>query len=364
MTLADVIAAIIWLGISAYAVFGGADFGGGIWDLVAGGPNRGRRPRALIERAIGPVWEANHVWLIFVLVYLWTAFPEPFVSMATSLWIPLTLAALGIIFRGSGFAFRKWANTVARQRTYGAMFAGASALTPFFFGTVAGAVASGRVPLGNAEGDPIRSWINPTSILGGVMAVVACAYLAAVLLTREAVLDESPDLVEYFRARSLLSGVVAGVVAAAGIFVLWADAPALFEGLTSPLGVALIAASALAGIASLFFLYRRRFLAARPAAAFAIVAVLWGWGAGQYPWVLQDIASVDVHAASDPVLWAMIVAFAVAALLVAPSLVWLYRLTQRRSLGEGDVREDSTEAMMGDLNRHEGPRLGYRREPS
>ncbi len=187
--LPNTVIAIIWIGISAYAVFGGADFGAGAWDLVAGGPEKGRRARALIEQAIGPVWEANHVWLIFVLVYLWTAFPEAFVSIGTTMWIPLTLAALGIIFRGSGFAFRKWADTVGRQRFYGAAFAGASVLTPFFLGTVAGGVASGRVPLGNAAGDTIRSWLNPTSIFGGVMAVVATSYVAAVLITREADLD-------------------------------------------------------------------------------------------------------------------------------------------------------------------------------
>lgn len=349
MDLADVIAAIIWLGISAYAVFGGADFGGGIWDLVAGGPDKGRRPRSTIEEAIGPVWEANHVWLIFVLVYLWTAFPEAFVSIATTMWIPLTLAALGIIFRGSGFAFRKWADTVGRERMFGASFAGASALTPFFLGTIAGGVASGRVPVGNAAGDPVTSWLNPTSLLGGAMAVVACAYLAAVLLTREATLDGDHAMAEYFRRRGLVAGAVAGLVAGAGIAVLRADAPSLFAGLTSPVGIVFMAASAIGGLASLWLLVRRRFLLARPAAALATVAVLWGWGAGQYPWVLEDVAHIDDYAASDPVLWAMIVAFGVAGVLAVPALVWLLRLTQVRALGEGPVRPDSTEALMNRL---------------
>lgn len=344
--LANVVAAIIWLGISTYAIFGGADFGGGIWDLLAGGPERGRRPRQLIERAIGPVWEANHVWLIFILVYLWTAFPEPFISLATTLWIPLLFAAFGIIFRGSGFAFRKWANTVERQRRYGAMFAGASALTPFFLGTVVGAIASGRVPLGNAAGDPWLSWLTPTSILGGAMAVVVCAYLASVLLTREAMLDDDVELSQYFRIRGLISGVLAGVVAAVGVFVLAVDAPSLFEGLTSPRGIVIMTLSALGGSASLWLLHTRRFVAARPAAALATVAVLWGWGSAQYPWVLGDMASIDDHVASDPVLWAMIVAFIFAGVLVVPSLVWLYRLTQTRSLVEDDIRPDSTEALL------------------
>lgn len=344
--LVNVMAGIIWVGISAYAVFGGADFGGGAWDLIAGGPEKGKRPRGLIERTIGPVWEANHVWLIFVLVYLWTAFPEPFVSITTTMWIPLLLAAFGIIFRGSGFAFRKWADTVGGQRLYGAWFAGASVLTPFFLGTIAGGVASGRVPLGNAQGDPWTSWLNPTSLLGGVLAVVACAYLAAVLLTREAVLDDDEELAGYFRQRALVAGVAAGAVASLGVGVLAVDSPMLFDGLTSPRGLILVGASAAGGLGSLWLVWTRRYLAARPAAALATVTVLWGWGAGQYPWVLEGEARLSDYAASDPVLWAMVGAFVGAALLAVPSLLWLFRLTQTRSLSEGDVRPESTEDLM------------------
>jgi len=346
--LANAIVAMIWMGISAYAVFGGADFGAGAWDLVAGGPEKGRRARALIEQAIGPVWEANHVWLIFVLVFLWTAFPEAFVSIGTTMWIPLTLAALGIIFRGSGFAFRKWADTVGRQRFYGAEFAGASVLTPFFLGTVAGGVASGRVPLGNAVGDTFGSWLNPTSIFGGVMAVVATAYVAAVLITREADLDHDAEMADYFRTRALITGTIAGALSIVGIFILANDAPGLFRGLTSARGIVLLAISAVAGLASLYLLYRRHYFAARPAAALATVSVLWGWGAGQYPWLLADQVTIAQAAASDRVLWALVIAFVVAGLLAIPALLWLYRLTQSRRLGEGEMRADSTEALMRD----------------
>lgn len=344
--LANAVAGIIWLGISAYAIFGGADFGGGIWDLIAGDAEKGRKPRALIERAIGPVWEANHVWLIFVLVFLWTAFPEPFVSIATTLWIPLTLAALGIIFRGSGFAFRKWADTSSRERWYGAWFAGASMITPFFFGAIAGGVASGRVPLGNAEGNPYTSWLNPTSLMGGTLAVVACAYLAAVLLTREATLDGDTAMAEYFRYRGLLAGIAAGAIAIGGIFILAKDSPSLFDGFASIRGVVLLATSAIGGIASIWLLANRRYVLARPAAALATVSILWGWGAGQYPWILEGTAKIDDYAAADPVLQALIVAFIVSAILVIPSLLWLYRLTQVRALGEGTIRPDSTEALL------------------
>src|SRR4051812_6073524 len=181
----DVAAVILFAGVVAYAVLAGADFGAGFWDLTAGGAERGRRPRGLIDRSIGPVWEANHVWLIFCLVVLWTAFSSAFAAIMTTLFVPLGLAAFGIVLRGSGFAFRKVAVRTSAQRAAGATFAISSVVTPFFLGTIAGGIASGRVPSAGS-GDPLKSWLNPTSILGGTLAVVVCAYLAAVFLTSEA----------------------------------------------------------------------------------------------------------------------------------------------------------------------------------
>lgn len=348
--LADVVLVIIWVGLSAYAVFGGADFGAGMWDFVAGGPERGARPRALIEKVIGPVWEANHVWLIFVLVYLWTAFPEPFAAIASTLWIPLTLAAFGIIFRGAGFAFRKWASSLESARVFGAAFAGASILTPFFLGTVAGAVASGRVPMGNASGDPWSSWLNPTSLLGGVMAVVACAFLAAVLLTREAHAERDEGMVEYFRRRALAGGVVGGVVALLGIVVLRSDARSLFDGLTADLGLAVIALSGIGGAASLWLMWSRRYVLARVAAVTATVSVLWGWGVGEYPNILPGFATVEETAASNAVLWSMIVAFVLAGLIAVPALVYLLALTQRGDLIDtGSAAGGSTQQLLDRL---------------
>lgn len=345
--LAELLLVIIWVGVSAYGVFGGADFGAGIWDLTAGGPAQGARPRKLIEKVIGPVWEANHVWLIFVLVYLWTAFPEPFASIASSLWIPLMLAAFGIIFRGSGFAFRKWAITLSGARAFGAAFAGASLVTPFFLGAVAGGVASGRVPLGNAAADPWSSWINPTSLLGGTLAVIACAFLAAVLLTREAVVAGDEEMGEYFRVRALGSGAAAGAVAFIGIFVLRSDAPALFDGLTSLRGLAFLAISAAGGVAALWLVWTRRFVLARPAAVAATVAVLWGWAAGQYPDILPGSATIEQTAASTPVLWAQIVAFLLAGLIAVPALVYLLALTERGDLqDEGSAKGGSTQQLL------------------
>lgn len=347
MTLANTVIAVIWLGIIAYAVFGGADFGAGIWDLFAGGPERGQGPRALLERSIGPVWEANHVWLIFVLVYLWTGFPEAFVSIMTTLYIPMMLAGFGIVLRGSSFAFRKWAPQLRYRRMLGIGFAASSLLTPFFFGTVAGGVASGRVPLGNAAGDPWTSWLNPTSMLGGSLAVVVSAYIAAVLAARDAARSDRIDLASYFRTRALVAGIAAGVVALLGIFVIAADAPVLFDGLTDAYGGVIVLVSIVAGTTSLVAIYRRKRQLSRVAAVAATVSILWGWGAGQYPWLLPGVLTIEEGAAPDTVLVALLIAFVGAAFLAVPALVWLYVLTDRGALDTArPVRSDTSDAML------------------
>jgi cytochrome d ubiquinol oxidase subunit II len=296
MTLANVVAAAMFGGITLYALLAGADFGAGFWDLVAGNAERGAPTRALIEQSIGPVWEANHVWLIFVLVTLWTGFPSAFAPIMSTLYVPLTLAAVGIILRGAAFAFRKASRTLRSRRIYGAAFASSSVITPYFLGSVVGGVASGRVPAGARTGDVFTSWLNPTSVLGGAMAVIVCAFLAAVYLAADADRREKPDLAVMFRRRSIGAGIAAGIVAAVGVVVLHADAPDLFHGLTHR-GAPLIAASALAGAMTLVLLVRRRFAMARYVAALAVVAVLWGWAAGQYPWMLEHELTIKAAAA-------------------------------------------------------------------
>src|SRR5215471_13834257 len=203
MSLADLVAAVLLLAVTAYAVLGGADFGAGFWDLVAGGSREGAEPRALINRAVSPVWEINHVWVIFCLVLLWTAFPPAFGSIMTTLSIPISLALLGIVLRGAGFAFRHEAGRLSGQRLLGAVFAVSSVLTPFFFGAAIGGIISGRVPVGNAAGNAVTSWLNPTSVFVGVLAVVAAAYLAAVFLVTDAHRLADPDLENYFHARAI-----------------------------------------------------------------------------------------------------------------------------------------------------------------
>src|SRR3954468_9924657 len=199
-------AVVLFIGILAYAVFGGADFGAGFWDLIAGGAERGARPRGVIEHAIGPVWEANHVWLIFVWVVLWTCFPVAYASITLTVFVPLTIAAFGIVLRGSGFAFRKTVTRTSSKRNFGAAFALSSVLVPYCLGAVVGAIASGRVPAGGKAGDPWDSWVNPTSVLAGVLAVCVAAFLAGFFLVRDAGRLADDTMVTYFRRRAAAAG--------------------------------------------------------------------------------------------------------------------------------------------------------------
>ncbi len=320
--------AVMWLGLTLYLLLGGADFGAGIWDLVAGGPERGRRQRDLIAHTIGPVWEANHVWLIFVIVLMWTGFPPVFAAVSSTLYVPLTLVALGIIGRGSAFVFRKASVRVEHQRLFGAVFALSSLLTPFFLGVSAGAVAGGRVPPGLAAGDLVTSWLNPTSIVCGVLTVCLTAYLAAVYLTREAEREGEGDLAESFRRRALGSGVVTGAVAIGAILVLRSDARDLADELLSGWGLVLVVVSVLAGLVSLGLIATRRYLAVRVTAAAAVTALLWGWGAAQYPSMLPGMTASDA-AAQHSVLVASLGALGGGALLLVPSMLWMFRIFQR-----------------------------------
>jgi cytochrome d ubiquinol oxidase subunit II len=331
----DVVAVILFFGVTAYAIFGGADFGAGFWDLIAGGARRGERPRAMVDHSIGPVWEANHVWLIFCLVVLWCAFSSTFASVMLTLFVPLSLAAFGIVLRGSSFAFRKAVFRTRDRRNFGAAFALSSVLVPFCMGAVAGAIASGRVPAGGKAGDPWDSWINPTSILGGVLAVVVVAYLAAVYLTWDARRMDDTDMVEYFRLRAIVAAVVAGAVAFVGIFVLRADARYVFDGLTSR-ALPLVIISAICGIGSLVLLVRNAHRLARLLAIGAVATVVLAWGVGQWPYLLPTSLKISQGAAPDGTLEAVIVVFLLAAVIILPSLALLYILDQKSLLpGEG-----------------------------
>lgn len=331
------IGVVLLLAIVCYAVLGGADFGTGLWDLTAGGAERGARPRRLIDHAIGPVWEANHTWLIFCLVLLWCGFPTAFSAIMTTLYVPLGIAALGIVLRGSGFAFRKVSMHTAEQRLNGIAFAASSVIAPYCFGAVAGGIASGRVPTGG-HGDPMSSWVNPTSVLGGVLAVLTCGYLAAIFLTADAHREGEPDLERWSRLRAAVAGVAAGAVAVAGLFVLRNDSPRLYTELLHR-GWPLVAASAVAGGGALVAVLRPgivRPALVRPLGALAVAAVLAGWGSAQYPYLLGD--HLDLHAAAAPsaTMDFLAIVAVLALLLVVPSLVWLLVLTHRGQLAASD----------------------------
>ncbi len=328
MTVADVVLGVMFVGLIAYGLFGGADFGAGIWDLLAGGTERGKRQRDLIEHSIGPVWEANHVWLIFVLVVLWTGFSGAFVAVTTTLYIPLTVAAFGMIARGAAFAFRKSITTLGMRRLLGACFALSSLITPYFLGTVVGGVASGRVPVGIAAGDVVTSWVNPTAVLGGVLAVLVCAYLAAVFLCADARRDGLDDLAEQFRARALGSAAVTGLVGVAGFFVLERDAPLLWDGLVGR-GLPVIALSVLAGMAAIVLLVRRRFAWARISSSLAVAAILIGWAVAQYPYALPPTLTIEEAARGRTTMVAMLVVLVIGSLILAPALYYMYALFQR-----------------------------------
>jgi cytochrome d ubiquinol oxidase subunit II len=325
--LPDLALAVLIVALSAYAVLGGADFGAGFWDLTAGGAERGARLRGLVKHSMGPVWEANHVWLIVVLVVLWTCFPEAFGPIMETLYVPLFLAAVGIIFRGAAFALRGEAATIGEARLLGATFALSSLLTPFFLGCAAGAVAAGEVPATGDAGDPLSSWTEPTSLLIGALSVATGAYLAAVFLAADASRLEMPDLVDAFRRRALGTAAVAGLLAIGGLAVVEADAPDLYEGLTSGGGLAMVIASALAGLMTLALVWRRRFSPARYTSAVAVGAILVGWALAQRPYFLPGELSFEQAAAGDPTLVATLIAIAVGLAVIVPSLALLYRLT-------------------------------------
>jgi cytochrome d ubiquinol oxidase subunit II len=323
-------AAVLFTGVLAYAVLGGADYGAGFWDLTAGGAQHGQRPRHLVDESLAPVWEANHVWLIFCLVMLWTGFPTAFAAIMTTLYIPLGLAALGIVARGAGFAFRKVMVRTEQQRLTGAAFAISSVLAPYFLGAVVGGIASGRVPAAG-HGDPVTSWVNPTSVLGGVLAVLTCAFVAAVFLTAEARRRGDAELETWFRRRSQITAGVTGAIALAGIAVLHADSPRLFAALSTR-GLPLVVLSGVCGLAALVLVRRLAPRAVQGLAVLAVAAIIAGWGTAQYPYLLGTHTTIAEAAAPTPTLVALTVVAVLALLVVVPSMALLFVLAQRGRL--------------------------------
>jgi cytochrome d ubiquinol oxidase subunit II len=336
MTLALAVAAALFAGVVLYALFGGADFGSGFFDLTAGGPARGSELRTLIDHSLGPVWEANHVWLIYVLVMWWTGFPAAFAATMSTLFVPMLLALLGIVLRGASFAFRKYSATLGQARLFGIVFAGSSLITPFFLGAVAGAIASGRVPV-SGQGDVWSSWLTPTSLFGGLIAVGTCAFLAGVFLTADAVRGGHVTLGERLRRRTLGVGVLTGALVFAALVPIQHDAPTLAAGLEGR-AVPLMIVSGLAGAGTLALMLRRRYAVARFTAVLAVAAVVLGWGVGQYPWLLVDEVTIADAAGAPATLRGLLVVVALAVVVVLPALAYLFWLTQSERWTQTDHR--------------------------
>jgi cytochrome d ubiquinol oxidase subunit II len=289
------------------------------------------------------VWEANHVWLIFIFVVLWTCFPSAYESIWLTLFVPLTLAAFGIVIRGSSFAFRKSVIRTSERRAFGAAFAISSIIVPYCMGAAAGSIASGRVPSGGEAGDPWDSWVNPSSILGGVLALCVVAYLSAVYLVWDSARLSDHAMVEYFRKRAVIASIVTGLVAFGGIFVLNADAEYLFDGLTSR-ALPLVILSAVGGLGSLYLLTRANHHGARLAAVVAVASVVVAWGVAQWDYMLPETLTVDQAAAPSGTITAVLIATGLAVVFILPAFGLLYVLDQRGMLPEESMPEPETEA--------------------
>jgi cytochrome d ubiquinol oxidase subunit II len=343
MSLQNLPMIFVLLGLVFYVVLGGADFGAAIWQVLTSRDERGDSIREHAHTAVGPVWEANHVWLIFVLTVTWTAYPAAFGSLASTLSVALFVAGLGIIVRGAAYALRSGTDDPREIGRIDAASAISSVLTPFALGAAIGGIASGRVPFGNAKGDLITSWLNPTSIFIGALAVVFCAYLAAVYLSADAVRRGEVDLVAPFRTRALVAGALAGALSIGGLIVLHSDVPHLYHELVAGDGLPAVIVSVLAGVATFALVVRERFEPARYSAAVAVAAIVAGWALAQSPTFLPGL-TVEQAAAPHDVLVAITVAVLGGAVILFPSLALLFRLTLGGRLGHGHEEQAATPA--------------------
>ncbi len=352
MHLYDVPMLFVLVGLVLYVVLAGADFGAGFWQLLAG--PHGERVRDRAHESIGPVWEANHVWLIFVLTVTWTAYPSAFGAIASTLSVPLFIAAIGIVLRGATYALRAGARSSAELRPIDLVFALSSIIAPFALGTMIGAIAARRVPVGNAAGGAFSSWTSPTSLIVGALAVAVSAYLAAVFMAADAQRLErdgrepgeprhggevEEPLLDGLRTRALATGLVAGAIALAGLVVLHGDAHFLYARLVHGAALGAVIVSALAGAATLALVARERFEPARFSAALAVAAVIAGWALAQRPVLLKGL-TVQQAAAPHDTLVLVIVAVLGGALLLFPSLALLFRLVLAGRLGEPGASGD------------------------
>lgn len=324
MTLVDACALVALIGMIAYAIFGGADFGAGIWDLFARGPRRNER-RQTITEAIGPVWEANHVWLIFVVVVFFTAFPRAWAAYCTALGTPLRLALLGIALRGVGFVFRTYASPGGRlERRWGYAFGIASLVTPALLGASVGAVSSGRLRVSDdliqSVGGP--AWLSPVSVAMGAAAIALCMHLAAVFLT----IESEGALKEDFRRRAIYTWWCVVLGAAITMPLTYVQAPNLWRGLLRPEMIPLLVGGLACGIASLVCLRRRMYLRARFFSSAGVASLLVDWAVAQHPYLIYPDITLASAAAPDSMLRFLLISLPFGLVIIVPSLMLLFRV--------------------------------------
>jgi len=330
IALADALAAILALSLNAYVLLGGADFGGGVWDLLATGPRRTRQ-REVIAHAIGPIWEANHVWLILAIVLAFTCFSPVFARIMTVLHIPVSLMLIGVVLRGSAFTFRTYDDEHdAAQLRWGRIFSSASVVTPLLLGVCIGAVASGRVVAPSRGGFAERfvgPWLTPFAFGVGLLTLALFAFLAAVFLTMET-LDR--ELVEDFRRRALGSGVAVFLASALVLLLTFEEAPLMRRGLTtSSWALPLHLATGVSAVAVFAALWSRRYPAARVLVGLQVSFIFWGWVVSQYPYLVPPDLTIAAAAAPEITLRLTLWALGLGALVLAPSLIYLFRVFKR-----------------------------------
>jgi len=330
--LAGLLAGAVVVALNAYVLLGGADFGGGVWDMLARGPRR-ERQRALIAHAIGPVWEANHVWLILVVVLLFTCFPAVFSRLAIALHVPLTLMLLGIVLRGSAFTFRSYGgDDVPAQRRWGRLFASASLVTPLILGVAVGTIAAGRVSPPRGVGfvaDYLLPWLSPFTFSVGLFTLALFAFIAAVYLTLES--DET-ELRQDFRTRALGAGLAVFLTAMITLALAWREAPLVWDGLVkAPRAVPIHILTGVSASLALWGLWTHRYPLARVAAAAQVSLILWGWALAQYPWMLPPTLTIEQAAAPAVTLRLTLGALGLGAVVLLPSLAYLFRVFKSSS---------------------------------
>lgn len=353
MNLPFAIGAVLLAGVTIYAVTGGADFGGGIWDLLASG-KRAKEQQLEIARAIGPIWEANHVWLIFVIVLTFSCFPPVFAALSTALYVPLSLILVGIALRGGAFIFRAYAHDVMiAQRNWGVVFAVTSALTPMLFGMCAGAVASGNIRIvdGRVTSSYWTTWLGPFPIAIGLLAITSCAYLAAVYLC----VETEGDLQEDFRKRALGAAVAFAVLGTIALPIARRDAPQIWDGIWSRETWVLIPSAVAVGLVTIVAVWMRRFRLARITAILGIAILLGGWALAQYPYLVVPDLTFENSAASNAMLRLNLIVYGFGAVILIPALVLLFAMFK----GKNPAMTGEYGASTGELDAHEQPAVKH-----